>query len=803
MNEGRLHFEDCVLDLGRRELTREGNVVALQSRVFDLLHFLATHQDRVVGKDELLDAVWPGRVITEAALSRAVMKARKAVGDDASRQGVIRTVHGHGYRFVAEVRFEEEAPAPVAPVATSLAESDPATSAPASPGEGVEREPAAARPWLVPGALLVLLALILLWAWSPWRAPAPGPGELRIAVLPLIDRSDDPELVWTRLGLMSFVSGMLAEAGEIHTVADAGVLRLADATAWSGPLRGEATERLVDELQGIHGISHALVMELEPDATGWRMNWALQAPGEEPRLGTMVGGEATVLARGVVQAVYGDLLGRSHLEREAALVSADPFNNEAFARGMALSLEGRCAEAERYFQVITDAEPGLFAPRYELASCLRILGRSEEAEPLLRILVDERSAAGDRLHQAQAQLVLGILLNRTGRLDEAEAVEEEALAAAREVGDHELEGRILQNLAIIAEDRNEWAESEALLDRAVLAYQRAGREVLPGQVHAARANLAMDQGRLSEAGEHLERAVASFRAEGDRRNEAMMLNNTGYLRRQQGRLEEAEVFHRESLAIREDIGDRVGVGRIHGMLAVVLAARGDHEGAREAALSAREIAAESGDRLFEAIALAHIGDAEKALGDLAAAREAYTGSRDVFLAIDDQMRALQAELRIARLDLSAGETESAASLAADILVVARSHDLAQAELDAMVLLGDVALAAGERAQAALEYEAALARVRETGWEGRERNLLNTIVGLYLEDGELERAEPLVGALAALEPSAASLVTQARYAWHNGDATGAVSLMEQARVLAGDQWSVEDAAELEQFRQGAG
>ena len=115
-------FGDCVVDAARREVRREGQPIAVQPRVFDLLVYLLRHSDRAVDKDELQDAVWPGLFITETALTRAVMKARKAVGDDAGRQAVIKTVHGHGYRFVAELLPEPEtAPPPVADFAAAVA----------------------------------------------------------------------------------------------------------------------------------------------------------------------------------------------------------------------------------------------------------------------------------------------------------------------------------------------------------------------------------------------------------------------------------------------------------------------------------------------------------------------------------------------------------------------------------------------------------------------------------------------------------------------------------------------------------
>ncbi len=94
-------FANCRLDLSRRELFVDERAVALEPRVFDLLRYLIDHRERAVSKDELQDTVW-GTIVTDAALTRAVMKLRKAVGD--SRDGrIIRTVSGHGYRFVAEL----------------------------------------------------------------------------------------------------------------------------------------------------------------------------------------------------------------------------------------------------------------------------------------------------------------------------------------------------------------------------------------------------------------------------------------------------------------------------------------------------------------------------------------------------------------------------------------------------------------------------------------------------------------------------------------------------------------------------
>jgi DNA-binding winged helix-turn-helix (wHTH) protein len=76
----------------------------MEQRAFDMLLYLIQHRDRAISKDELQEAIWPRLVLTESALTRCVMKVRRAVGDDPTRQDVVKTVHGHGYRFVAPLK---------------------------------------------------------------------------------------------------------------------------------------------------------------------------------------------------------------------------------------------------------------------------------------------------------------------------------------------------------------------------------------------------------------------------------------------------------------------------------------------------------------------------------------------------------------------------------------------------------------------------------------------------------------------------------------------------------------------------
>lgn len=110
----RYLFDDCALDLDRRELHRGAGQVAVEPQVFDLLALLIRHRDRVVSKDDLLATIWQGRIVSESTLFNRINAARKAIGDAGDRQRLIKTLPRKGLRFVGEVREEggESSPSP-------------------------------------------------------------------------------------------------------------------------------------------------------------------------------------------------------------------------------------------------------------------------------------------------------------------------------------------------------------------------------------------------------------------------------------------------------------------------------------------------------------------------------------------------------------------------------------------------------------------------------------------------------------------------------------------------------------------
>jgi TolB-like protein/DNA-binding winged helix-turn-helix (wHTH) protein/Tfp pilus assembly protein PilF len=213
MSNDVFHFGDYELNGSERILRRGGERVALEPKALDLLLYLAQHRDRAVDKEELQDTIWAGAIVTETSLTRAVMKARRAVGDDSDMQAVIRTVHGHGYQFIARLAGPET-PAP-------LPRGEP--TAPSSPLRG----------WVVAGGLgalaaLAVLGLYQLFAGDP-SAPPPVDVEKSIAVLPFTNRSAAEENAeFFAAGVHDDVLTLLSKLSDLRVISRTSVQRYQD-----------------------------------------------------------------------------------------------------------------------------------------------------------------------------------------------------------------------------------------------------------------------------------------------------------------------------------------------------------------------------------------------------------------------------------------------------------------------------------------------------------------------------------------------------------------------------------------------
>ena len=217
MTDLAYHFGRCELRIGTRELLVDGQSRLLEPLAFDLLAYLLRHRDRAVSKDELLDEVWLGRIVSVGAVARAAMTVRKAIACAATAP-LICTVHGIGYRFVGEA-LETTASVPSAPAALA---------------------------------------------------------RVSVALLPFENLTGDLSLDWATIGLMALVGNALAVDPRlapltVHDVAD----------AMQGLASGSSVEARVDALRRRSSACQVVHTRILREEQGYRLDYRLlSTPGE-------------------------------------------------------------------------------------------------------------------------------------------------------------------------------------------------------------------------------------------------------------------------------------------------------------------------------------------------------------------------------------------------------------------------------------------------------------------------------------------------------------------------------------------
>src|SRR5215469_5013171 len=104
----RYQFGDFELSAERYELRRSGVVLIVEPLVFDLILFHSSRPGRVLSRNEIVDGVWQGRLVSEATIDGCIKSARRLLGDSGHSQSYIRTVRGRGFEFAAPVTAQDE-----------------------------------------------------------------------------------------------------------------------------------------------------------------------------------------------------------------------------------------------------------------------------------------------------------------------------------------------------------------------------------------------------------------------------------------------------------------------------------------------------------------------------------------------------------------------------------------------------------------------------------------------------------------------------------------------------------------------
>ena len=379
------------------------------------------------------------------------------------------------------------------------------------------------------------------------------------------------------------------------------------------------------------------------------------------------------------QALHWERAGARELATEAYLMAARDAERR-FAQ----------QEAERlyrsYLGLCDVATEESVAARIDLAmNILRPQGRNDEAVQMFLLALSDARTIGDRTAEVASLRALGVVNRDTGRLDEALLRYESALKVARDVGDRSGERNTLSSLANLLKLMGRTEEAHQSYRDALALARESGNGKSEAIVLGNLGNLHLEQGRADEAESVYEQALRIHRELGNVALEAAVLGNLGHVYLYRNRHAEARRLYDEALDIHRRVGDRRSEGMVLGSLARVSYMQDQPEEAKRLYQEAIALSREVGDRFFEGIAMGDLGILLKEEGRSDEARALLSGALDIHRATGYRRSAGITLVNLAALAMDDGELERAEGLFREALAILR--EVGERRWEGKALLG--------------------------------------------------------------------------------------------------------------------
>ncbi|WP_300618686.1 transcriptional regulator, partial [Dokdonella sp.] len=485
------------LDPARRELERDGALVALTPHVFDCLTYLVIHRERAIGRDELIAAVWGTVEVSDTLLSQTVMHARRAVGDNGADQRCIRTIPRYGFRWVgAVVPLVEETPDTGTPTPSEPAPSDTGewhAKAPAAPPPRRFRRLLAAA--LAGVAIVVLLGVSLYARRETTTTQAASARDPDLVLVLPVRVADTRETAWIPLGVMDAIAGHL-RTRRWSVVPSATAVAIANRMA-TGDSALPAPEWTHAGTVARPSARH--------DGRTWNVRIDLAGVGDLPPWVQAEAPELLDAARLAADRLLA-VLRRQPLP-ELSRDDPDLAVSVVLQRVQAEFLAGRLDAAA----AILASTPAAILAQPDIALKAAELdyraGRLERAAEAFGGLLAQLPAESHPRQRAQALVGLGSIERTYTRLEAAEGYYREALSVLEPLGDPALTGLAQAYLGITLGSQRRHEEGLAALATARVLLERTGDELGLAMVEAGFATIEGDRRRPAAAAPRMERAI--------------------------------------------------------------------------------------------------------------------------------------------------------------------------------------------------------------------------------------------------------------------------------------------------------
>ncbi len=757
----KYQFAAFSYDLDQKILSYGSKPIEITKKNHELLHHLLSNPNRLISRDELIDCVWHGRVVTNNTIDQCILKLRKSLNQAAPGE-YIESVYGQGIRFLPAITTHDQ-----------------------------NNEHHSFNPIKVFWVILTAAALGLLLMWFIYRQVDQSPERIPTTStsIDVVSQSTinttQPKGAWLLDGAKVYLPYLINQ----HPNHQAKNIRFL--TPANKQPRSLAINVVPPE-----GTTLMLIVNLEQmqaeksDAALYQASLAIRDGDITVASNQLTGNQLTQLFPQMVAWMNQQLGHEQGFELPVSDVfTADEFALQSFLKAQSSQASGDSQQALVYLQTAVEQDPEFKMAWYEMAIALR-----KQADPRKAIGILNAIQTNDNPLAFKVALVKAQCLDTIGEFSAAEAAYQLALKYASANNNLRQQASVFISQAILWRKTKQFNQAEVALQEAMVITDAIQQPHLYGTILSTYAKLAREIHQPDMAIEMAEHAIKAFQSAGDLRYQMQAKTTLASILRQQNRFKEAEQLVKESLFHAEQLKHRRGISDNRTKLARIYQQTGRFRLAHE--------------------------EWQKVLA-LNAEIELYGNTADAYLWLLKlhfaENNLAQADIDIKMLQQLFTEHPNNAIRTlmneAQLLLALKMEDVDQAsqylrELEAInhpllaVYQGDLAQLNDKYEAAELHYLKAMEQFESDQRPDRLAMVLNRLNALYL----LNQPEKLVANLIKTEQAQPFIYPiqkyQAQAAAAEGKYIHAISLLEELKLKAGDYWQYPEQLILEQIQSDA-
>ncbi|TDR19557.1 tetratricopeptide repeat protein [Marinicella litoralis] len=535
----KYRFSDFVLNTELRELNHRNQPVTLTKRSYDLLHYLLINQEKIHSKDDLVEHVWAGRIVSDNTIDQSISKLRKTL-NQYQEGDYIEVVYGQGVKFVPTVESLIDQPS---------------------------KEPKRWQ-WLM--AVAVILVLIIVgWPFKP------QPNQPTIKPQVLLIPAAESKQQWAQIGTEQLLSQWIHYSG-LATVVD-----FVDKPQFVDDQQFIVNQQtFMPRLQTIESQMEQIDGNFQLTVTVSQHNKNISQIFNGEHLGHVL--------QSATDWLQSALSLNTHSPTETYLLPPSDHVAELYLRAMESLNSHDYDKARKQLDLITEEAPTFYLAQYQLAHVLSLQNQHDESLATLNTLL--QLPISTELNIASFSLK-AYVLDTLGKYDEAIALYTELFTKYKDqVSLPLLKARYEYSYVLV--NTNQATVADQQLD-VVLEYLNESENVaLLASTLALKGSIQQKLGHIESAQHHLQQALDLFERNHDSLGAAKTLSALARIASQQANYTLAEAYLNESLAITQSIGFKLGEGATLNELTYVLMVQGEHNKARKMAQQLEKIAIE-------------------------------------------------------------------------------------------------------------------------------------------------------------------------------------------------------------------